>query len=103
MRGRAGARDRRDARDARRERRLADPVAVAARAPAAARGVDDEVAAAAADEVDDGMALALLADLAHAVDGDAGRGERPGGARRGDEREAEPCERQRERDGGRLV
>src|SRR5215212_144350 len=62
-----GARERRDARDAGDERRLTDQVAVAAGA-GALRGVDDEVAASAADQVDDGGGVALLGDLAHPLD-----------------------------------
>ena len=65
-RRRAG--DRRDARDPRDERRLADQVAVRPRT-GALRRVDDEVAAALADQVDD-CRLALLGarDLADLLD-----------------------------------
>ena len=76
------------------QRGLADPVAVAARA-AALRRVDDEVAAAAADEVDHARGLAGLPHLAHALDGEPGGGERGGGPGRGDDAEAELGQRRR--------
>src|SRR5215208_5521579 len=56
------ARERRDARDAGDERGFADQVAVAA-CTGALRRVDDEVAASAADEVDDRGGVAVLGDL----------------------------------------
>src|SRR4051794_5111783 len=56
-----------DARNAVHERGLADQVAVRARA-VSLRRVDHEVAAAAADEVDDGGAAAVLDHLPHALD-----------------------------------
>src|SRR3954452_18892656 len=59
---RGRARQRRDARDAVHERGFADQVAVRART-VALRRVDHEVAAAAADEVDDGRAAAVLDHL----------------------------------------
>src|SRR6185503_3330258 len=60
-----GARERRDARHPPRERRLADRVAVRARV-ATLRRVDHEIAAAAADEVDDRrLAVGCLAELTH--------------------------------------
>src|SRR5829696_1781563 len=70
------------------ERRLADEVAVRARAPA--RGsVDDEVAATPADEVDDGRAVPALPHLAHARDRQAGGGKGMRGSRCRAELEAE--------------
>src|SRR5215217_7532816 len=63
VRGRPRACERGDAGDPRGQRRLADPIAVAPRTGAAARRVDDEVATAAADEIDDGVALPVLAHL----------------------------------------
>ena len=60
-------RQRRDARHAVDERGLADQVAVRSGA-VALRRVDHEVAAAAADEVDDRRAAAVLDHLAHALD-----------------------------------
>ena len=99
---RDGAADGRDARDARDERRLADEVAVGARA-APGRRVDDEVAPPAADEIDDRRPLPRFGHLADALDRNAGGGERRGGAGCGAKREAEPGEAPAELDGGRLV
>ena len=59
------------------------------RAPRALRRVDDEVAAAAAEEVDDRRPRALLGHLADVLDGEAGGGERAGGAGGREQLEAE--------------
>ena len=96
------ARERRDARDAGDERRLADQVAVAARA-GALWGVDDEVAASAADQVDDRGGVALLGDLAHPLDRQSGGSERLGRPAGREQAEAEARERGRDRHGGGLV
>src|SRR3954452_20641424 len=56
--GRRRGGDRRHARDARRQRGLADQVPVDAGLRAAVGGVDDQVAAAAPDQIDDAWAVA---------------------------------------------
>src|ERR1700720_1881244 len=75
--GRAG--ERRDARHARYERGLADEIAIRARTRAL-RGVDDEVATTAADEIAHRRACALLRHLPPASHVEPCRGERVGGA-----------------------
>src|SRR5256714_13625608 len=94
--GRGGAREGRDARDARDERGFADQVAGGA-GIGSVRCVHDEIAAAPPHEVDDCAALLDRLDL------EAGGGERARGAVGRDEREAEPGQRGRDRDEGRLV
>src|SRR5262245_64534935 len=70
MHGGGGTRERRDTRHAARERGLADRVAVRA-CVAALRRVDDEIAAAPADQVDDRRLTVLrLAELPHRLDVD---------------------------------
>src|SRR5258707_15291349 len=66
---------RRDARHARDERGLANQVAVGPRAGSLWR-IDDEIAPAAADEVDHGRASAHLGHLAHAFHLEPRRGKR---------------------------
>ena len=102
MDGRGRARQRRDARHAGGERGLADAIAVPTRS-AALGEVDDEVAAAAPDQVDDRRLLPGLAHLADALDGQAGGGEREGRAVGRDQREAEAGERGGHGNDGRLV
>ncbi len=93
------ARQGRDARHAPRERRLADRVAVRARV-AALRRVDHEIAAAAADEVDDRrLAVGRLAELPHRLDLDSRGGERGRRPLGRVELEAEPDERRGDRHG----
>src|SRR5436190_5808206 len=91
-----------DARNARYERRLADEVAIRARA-SARRRVDDEFTAPAPDEVDDRGAAVLLAHLAHACHGEARGGQRVRCARGRAELEAELDEPPAELDRGVLV
>src|ERR1051325_5847881 len=98
--GRAG--DRRDAGHAGDKRGLADQIAVRARA-GPLRRVDDEIATAAADQVDDRGAAALLRHLAHVLDGKARGGEHPRRPRGGEQLEAESVERSRDRHNGVLV
>src|SRR5581483_1280285 len=101
--GRGGAGDGCDARDAPRERRLANRISVRAGVPALGR-VDDEIAAAAADEIDDGELVAVrLAQLAHRFHGKARTGERRRRALGRVQAEAEAGERRRDRDGGALL
>src|SRR3990172_7591545 len=92
----------RHARDAGGERRLADEGTVGAGA-ASRRCVDDEVAAPAADEVDDRRPRARLGHLAHALDRQPGRGERTRRPRRRAESESELGELPAELDRRRLV
>src|SRR5215212_11129079 len=76
VRGRPSACECGDAGDPRGKCRLADPVTVAPRTGAAARRVDDEVAASASDKVDYLLTLVLLPYLANAIDRDARRRKR---------------------------
>src|SRR5919197_1403260 len=87
-----GAGERRDARDAGDERGLADPVPVRAGARAL-RGIDDEVAASAPEQVDDGRARSLFGHLAHVFDREPGGGQDPCRSGRREQAEAERCER----------
>ena len=99
-----GAGDRRHARNAGGERRLADEVAVRAGRARLLRRVDHEVAAAAADEVDDrGVTAGSLGDLRRHLHVDARVGEGGGRSRRRDEPEAEPRQRGGDRDDRALV
>ena len=103
MDGGRGAGDRRDAWNPRDERGLADEVAVGPRA-APLRRVHDEVAATVADEVDDRLVPFVgVRDLPDLLDVETRGAQRPRGALRGDELEAEPRERGRDRDRRRLV
>src|SRR5712691_2888580 len=86
--GGGGAGQRRDARYARDERGLADQVPVQARAGALG-GVDDEVAAAASDQVDDGQLTPILGHLPDAFHLELDLGESAGGPGGGHQLEAE--------------
>ena len=98
-----GARDGRDAGNARDERGFADQVAVRA-GSRALRRVDDEVAAPAADEVDDRLlARRGVGDLRHLAHLEPRRPQRPTRSVGGHELEAEPGERGRDRHDARLV
>src|SRR5205823_392545 len=94
--------DRRHAGDAGQECRLADQVAVRARARALRR-VDDEVAAPAADEVDHARVLAVLGHLADVLHGQSRGGQRVRRAGGCDQLEAERVQRTRDGDDGGLV
>src|SRR5581483_5856319 len=101
--GRGGAGDGGDARHAAHERGLADRVSVRA-CIAALGGVDDEVAAPAADEVDDGELVAVrLAQLAHGLDVETCTGQCGGGSLGRVQPEAEAGERGGDRDRGLLL